>query len=39
MMCPYAYLLAGFMWFVRNGGKFVFKTFNLKKSIKSTSSN
>ena len=21
IMCPYAYLLAGFMWFVKNGGK------------------
>jgi len=26
MMCPYAYVLAGFMWFVRNGGKFVVKS-------------
>ena len=35
MMCPYAYVLAGFMWFVRNGGKFVIKSFNFKKLAKS----
>ena len=34
MMCPYAYLLAGFMWFVRNGGKFVIKSLNFKKLSK-----
>ena len=38
MMCPYAYLLAGFMWFVRNGGKFVMKSFSFKKLSKSTAS-
>mgnify|MGYP005731274589 FL=1 len=35
MMCPYAYVLAGFMWFVRNGGKFVIKSLNFKKLTKS----
>ena len=34
MICPYAYLLAGFMWFVRNGGKFVIKSLNFKKLSK-----
>ena len=38
-MCLYAYLLAGFMWFVRNGGKFVLKSFNFKKLSKSGSTN
>ena len=38
-MCPYAYLLAGFMWFVRNDGKFVLKSFNFKKLSKSGSTN
>ena len=38
MMCPYAYILAGFMWFVRNGGKFVVKSLSLKKPVKSASS-
>ncbi len=38
MMCPYAYILAGFMWFVRNGGKFVVKSLSLRKPVKSTSS-
>ena len=35
MMCPYAYLLAGFMWLVRNGGKFVIKSLNFKKLSRS----
>ena len=35
MMCPYAYVLAGFMWFVRNGGKFVIKSLNFKRFAKS----
>ena len=39
MMCPYAYLLAGFMLFIRNGGKFVIKSFNFKKLSKSGSLN
>ena len=39
MMCPYAYLLAGFMWFVRNGGKFVLRSFNFKRLSKSGSVN
>lgn len=34
MMCPYAYLLAGFMWFIKNGGKFFTKSLFLKKEIK-----
>ncbi len=38
MMCPYAYILAGFMWFVRNGGKFFAKSLTLKKTIRSASS-
>ena len=39
MMCPYAYVLAGFMWFVRNGGKFVVRSLNFKKLARSTSLN
>ncbi len=39
MMCPYAYVLAGFMWFVRNGGKFFMKSFSFKKLSKSATSN
>lgn len=34
MMCPYAYLLAGFMWFVRNGGKFLLKPIKFKRNEK-----
>jgi len=29
MMCPFAYLLFGFMWVVRTGGKII--PFSLKK--------
>ena len=34
-MCPYAYILAAFMWFIRNGGIFVVKSLNFKKLEKS----
>ncbi len=39
MMCPYAYVLAGFMWFVRNGGKFVVRSLNFRKLARSASLN